>query len=53
MNAIEAYIEFTPGLITDDRVLTVDSISKLLGSFMLGFQGFITRVYTVLPRGGG
>lgn len=53
MNAIEAYIEFTPGLITDDGEVTVDSTSKFLRSFMLEFQGFITRVYTVLPRGGG
>jgi len=52
MNAIEAYIEFTPGLITDDGEVTVDSTSKFLGSFMLEFHGFITRVYTVLSHGG-
>jgi chromate reductase len=53
MNAIEAYIEFIPGLITDDGEVTVDSTSKFLRSFMLEFHGFITRVYTVLSRGGG
>jgi chromate reductase len=53
MNAIEAYIEFTPGLITDDGQVTVDSTAAFFRSYMLEFHGFITRVYTVLPRRGG
>lgn len=50
MNAPEAYIEFTPGLITDDGEVTVDSTREFLGTFMDSFCTFIGRVYTVLPR---
>jgi chromate reductase, NAD(P)H dehydrogenase (quinone) len=50
MNAIEAYIEFTPGLITDDGEVTVDSTRDFLANYMSEFHGYITRVYTVLPR---
>lgn len=52
MNAVEAYIQFTPGLITDDGEVTVDSTKEFLTSFMSEFHGFISRVYTVLPRPG-
>jgi chromate reductase, NAD(P)H dehydrogenase (quinone) len=52
MNAIEAYIEFTPGLVTDDGEVTVDSTAEFLRTYMSEFHGFITRVYTALPRGG-
>ena len=52
MNAIEAYIQFESGLITDDGEVTVASTRDFLRSFMTEFHGFITRVYTVLPRGG-
>jgi chromate reductase len=51
MNAIEAYIQFTPGLITDDGEVTVDSTAEFLRNYMAEFQAFITRVYTALPRG--
>jgi chromate reductase len=50
MNSIEAYIQFEPGLITDDGEVTNPSTARFLGEFMTEFQGFITRVYTVLPR---
>jgi chromate reductase, NAD(P)H dehydrogenase (quinone) len=50
MNAIEAYIQFTPGLITDDGDVTVDSTREFLASYMNEFHGYITRVYTALPR---
>lgn len=50
MNAIEAYIEFTPGLITDDGEVTVDSTREFLANYMNEFYGYITRVYTALPR---
>ena len=49
-NAIEAYIEFTPGLITDDGDVTVDSTRDFLANYMQEFHGYITRVYTALPR---
>lgn len=51
MNAIEAYIEFTPGLITDDGEVTVESTSEFLANYMKEFHAYITRVYMALPRG--
>ena len=53
MNAIEAYIEFTPGLVTDDGEVTVASTRDFLASYMQEFHGFITRVYTAIPRASG
>jgi len=50
MNAIEAYIEFTPGLVTDDGVVTVDSTREFLATYMKEYHTYITRVYTALPR---
>ena len=50
MNAIEAYIQFTPGLITDEGEVTDDAVSDFLRNYMAEFYGFINRVYAVLPR---
>jgi chromate reductase, NAD(P)H dehydrogenase (quinone) len=50
MNAIEAYIQFTPGLITDDGQVTVEPTREFLANYMKEFHGYISRVYTVLPR---
>ena len=50
MNAIEAYLQFTPGLITDAGEVTVDATREFLASYMQELHGFITRVYTALPR---
>jgi chromate reductase len=50
MNSIEAYIQFTPGLITDTGEVTDDEVADFLRNYMNEFYGFITRVYTVLPR---
>jgi chromate reductase, NAD(P)H dehydrogenase (quinone) len=50
MNAIEAYIQFTPGLITDDGQVTVESTEKFLRGYMAEFHTFIVRVLQVLPR---
>jgi chromate reductase len=52
MNAIEAYIEFTPGLITDDGEVTNASTREFLTTYMQEFQGFVSRVYTAIPRTG-
>lgn len=52
MNAPEAYIQFTPGLITDDGTVTNASTQEFLRKFIVEFHAFIERVYTVLPRGG-
>jgi chromate reductase len=50
MNAVEAYIEFTEGLITDDGKVTVPSTEDFLRTYMKEFCGFIQRVYMALPR---
>ena len=48
MNSIEAYIQFLPGLITDDGEVTDPQTEEFLKNFMSEFQGFITRVCTAL-----
>ena len=50
MNAPEAYITITPGLIDDDGKVTVESTEAFLRTFMEEFDAFIERVLTVLPR---
>ena len=50
MNAIEAYIEFTPGLINDDGEVTNDTTQEFLANYMKEFHAFIERVYMALPR---
>ena len=50
MNAPEAYIQFKPGLITEDGEVTVDSTREFLRKYMADLGQFIARVYTVLPR---
>lgn len=48
MNAIEAYIQFTPGLITDDGEVTDTSTEEFLRNYMQEYLGFIERVYTAI-----
>jgi chromate reductase len=48
--AIEAYIQFEPGMITDDGTVTVESTREFLRTYMKELSGFIERVYMVLPR---
>jgi chromate reductase len=50
MNAPEAYIQFKPGLITDDGEITDESTAEFLRNYMAEFHQFIVRVYTALPR---
>jgi chromate reductase len=50
MNAIEAYIQFTPGLITDDGTVTVPETENFLRNYIDEFHGFIERVYMAIPR---
>ncbi|MEX1185985.1 MAG: NADPH-dependent FMN reductase [Gemmatimonadaceae bacterium] len=50
MNSPEAYIQFEKGMITDDGEVTKEDTAKFLRDYMTEFHGFITRVYTVLPR---
>jgi chromate reductase len=50
MNAPEAYIHFTPGLITDEGEVTVESTEKFLSTYMQEFHDFIARVLSALPK---
>ena len=50
MSSPEAYIQFTPGLITDDGEVTEESTEQFLRDYMEAFAVFVTRVLTVLPR---
>jgi len=50
MGAPEAYIQFTPSLITDDGEVTDEATEQFLRDFMDAFGVFVTRVLTVLPR---
>ncbi len=52
MNAPEAYIRFTPGLVDDAGKVTNESTEKFLSNYMQELHMFITRVYMVLPRSG-
>jgi chromate reductase len=50
MNSLEAYIQFEPGLIAADGSVTNEATAAFLRKYMIEFHGFISRVYTVLPR---
>jgi chromate reductase, NAD(P)H dehydrogenase (quinone) len=49
MGAPEAYIQFTPGLITELGEVTDKSTEQFLRNFLEAFEVFVTRVHTVLP----
>lgn len=50
MNAPEAYIQFTPGLVTDDGEVTEPSTEEFLRGYMAEFHGFVERVSTALRQ---
>ena len=50
MNAVEAYVEFTPGLVTDDGEVTEPSTEAFLREYMDEVCDFIQRVYTAIPE---
>jgi len=50
MNAPEAYIQFTPGLITDEGDVTVESTADFLRTYMSELHSFISCIYSVVPR---
>lgn len=50
MNELEAYIQYTPDLVTDEGEVTVAETEAFLADYMKRFQAFIGRVLTVLPR---
>jgi chromate reductase len=49
MGAPEAYVQLTPGLITDMGEVTDKGTEQFLRDFMEAFGVFVTRVLTVLP----
>jgi chromate reductase len=53
MNTLEAYIQFTPGLITDQGDVTDEAVEEFLRNYLTELSGFISRVYMVLPRRAG
>ena len=50
MNQVEAYIHFTPGLITADGEVTKEDTAEFLRNYMSELHAFIVRVLTVMPR---
>ncbi|MGX9176654.1 NADPH-dependent FMN reductase [Mesorhizobium sp. BHbdii] len=50
MNAVEAYIQFTPNLISDSGEVSAESTETFLRDYMNEFRDFIRRVLTVYPR---
>lgn len=50
MNAIEAYIQFTPGLIDDEGRVSEPETEEFLRNYMAEFAGFIGRVCAVLRQ---
>jgi chromate reductase len=50
MNAPEAYIQSTPGLITDDGEVTNDGTAEFLRNYMTEFHTFIGRVRSAPPQ---
>ena len=52
MNAIEAYIQFKPDLISDDGVVSSEPTEEFLRNYMGEFSAFVGRVLSVYPRTG-
>jgi chromate reductase len=51
MNQVEAYVQFTPDLITAEGKVTNPKTEEFLRNYMTEFHAFVARVLTVLPRG--
>jgi chromate reductase len=49
MEAPEAYIQFTPGLITEVGEVTDKGTEQFLRSFIEAFDVFVARVLNALP----
>jgi chromate reductase len=50
MGAPEAYLQLTPGLITNVGEVTDEGTEQFLRDFMEAFDVFVTRVLTVVPN---
>ncbi|MBS0365486.1 MAG: NAD(P)H-dependent oxidoreductase [Proteobacteria bacterium] len=48
MNMVEAYIQFTPGLISEDGQVSNEVTAEFLRNYMTEFHAFIVRVKTAL-----
>jgi chromate reductase len=49
LGAPEAYLQFTPGLITEAGEVTDKGTEQFLRDFMKAFEVFVARVLTVAP----
>ncbi len=50
MNNVEAYVQFTPGMIDAEGEVTDPRTEEFLRNYLGELQAFIARVLTVLPR---
>ena len=50
MNTVEAYIHFTPELISESGEVSNDKTREFLRNYMNELHAFIVRVLTVMPR---
>jgi len=50
MNNVEAYIQFKPGLLSEDGQVSDDVTADFLLTYLKEFRDFVVRVLTVLPR---
>ncbi len=48
MNSPEAYIQFTPGLITDEGDVTNESTARFLRNYLVELHAFIACIYSAL-----
>jgi chromate reductase len=53
MNAIEAYIHFTPDLVDEEGNVSKPDTEQFLRDYMIAFEQFIARVYTAIPKSVG
>jgi chromate reductase len=51
MNTVEAYIQFTPGLVDDEGNVSSEGTTEFLRNYLKEYAVFVQRVLTVLPRG--
>jgi len=51
MNTMEAYIQFHPGLITEEGTVSDDATAEFLSNYLKELHLHIERVLTVHPRG--
>jgi chromate reductase len=50
MNAVEAYIQVKPGLLSEDGEVTDEGTAEFLKAYMEEFREFVVRVLTVVPK---